>query len=116
MPRILLIDDDKDLRESVASGLEHHGFEVRIAGNVPKALTYISSESLDVLLSDLHAWCWRRAMRHANPLAVTMLLTSFPEMDAAAREILLQTDQILVKPMRVPIWWKRFGKALQLVV
>jgi len=33
---------------------------------------------------------------------VTILLTSFPEMDAASQAILLQTDQILVKPMDVP--------------
>jgi YesN/AraC family two-component response regulator len=40
-------------------------------------------------------------MRHANPKAVTMLLSAFPEMDAASRAILLQTDQILVKPMDI---------------
>jgi hypothetical protein len=31
-----------------------------------------------------------------------MLLSAFPEMDAAARAILLQADEILVKPMNVP--------------
>jgi YesN/AraC family two-component response regulator len=41
------------------------------------------------------------AMRHANPNAVTMLLSAFPEMDAAAHAILRQADQILVKPMDV---------------
>jgi ABC-type sugar transport system substrate-binding protein len=30
-----------------------------------------------------------------------MLLSAFPEMDAAAHAILLQTDEILVKPMDV---------------
>ena len=108
MPKILLVDDDKDLRQSLASVLEHHGFEVKTAGNVAEALTLISSESFDVLLSDLHmpgagdGLTVVSAMRHANPTAVTMLLTSFPEMDAAAHAILLQTDEILVKPMRVP--------------
>jgi hypothetical protein len=41
-------------------------------------------------------------MRHANPNAVTMLFSAFPEMDAAAQAILLQADQILVKPMNIP--------------
>jgi DNA-binding response OmpR family regulator len=108
MPKILLVDDDKDLRQSLASVLEHHGFEVMTAGNVAEALTLISSDSFDVLLSDLHmpgagdGLTVVSAMRHANPSAVTILLTSFPEMDAAAHAILLQTDEILVKPMRVP--------------
>jgi YesN/AraC family two-component response regulator len=42
------------------------------------------------------------AMRHANPKAVTMLLTAFPQMNAATQAILLQADEILVKPMDVP--------------
>jgi YesN/AraC family two-component response regulator len=40
-------------------------------------------------------------MRHANPKAVTILLSSFPEMSAATQAILLQADQILVKPMDI---------------
>ncbi len=42
------------------------------------------------------------AMRHANPDSVTLLLSSFPEMSAAANAILMQTDEILVKPMKIP--------------
>lgn len=42
------------------------------------------------------------AMRHANPEVVTLLLSAFPEMSAAANAILMQTDEILVKPMNVP--------------
>ena len=41
------------------------------------------------------------AMRHANPKAVTMILSAFPEMDAASHAIMLQADQVLVKPMNV---------------
>jgi CheY-like chemotaxis protein len=43
------------------------------------------------------------AMRHANPKAVTMLLSAFPEMGAAAHAIMLQADEILVKPMDVAV-------------
>jgi YesN/AraC family two-component response regulator len=42
------------------------------------------------------------AMRHANPDAVTLLLSAFPEMSEAANAILMQTDEILVKPMNIP--------------
>jgi hypothetical protein len=38
-------------------------------------------------------------MRHANPTAVTLPLSAFPEMEAAVKAILLQADEILVKPM-----------------
>jgi YesN/AraC family two-component response regulator len=74
---------------------------------VTEALKYISSDTFEVLLSDLHmpgagdGLTVVSAMRHANPKAVTILLSAFPEMDAAAHAILLQADEILVKPMNV---------------
>jgi CheY-like chemotaxis protein len=105
---ILLVDDDEPLRHTLAAVLQEHGFRVTTAGGVPEALKLISAGSYDVLLSDLHmpgrgdGLTVVSAMRHANPNAVTMLFSAFPEMGAAAQAILLQTDQILVKPMNIP--------------
>jgi len=105
--RILIVDDDDLILLSLKDVMEYEGFKVTAAANVPDALKLISSNIYDVLLSDLHmpgagdGLTVVSAMRHANPKAVTMLLTSFPEMDAASHAILLQTDQILVKPMNV---------------
>ena len=105
--RVLLVDDDEVVRMSLSFVLEQSGFTVTSAANVPEALKYISSESYDVLLSDLHmpgagdGLTVVSAMRHANPMAVTLLLSAFPEMNAAAQAILHQADEILVKPMDV---------------
>src|SRR5271170_8065817 len=106
--RILLVDDDEIVRSSLGCVLEHSGFIVTPAANVPAALKLISGpETYDVLLSDLHmpgagdGLTVVSAMRHANPQAVTLLLSAFPEMNAATQAILLQTDEILVKPMDV---------------
>ena len=106
--RILIVDDDDLILMSLKDVMKYEGFEVTAAANVPDALKLITSNIYDVLLSDLHmpnagdGLTVVSAMRHANPRAVTILLTSFPEMDAASQAILLQTDQILVKPMNVP--------------
>jgi YesN/AraC family two-component response regulator len=106
-PKILLVDDDELIRLSLNDVLQKEGFNVTSAGNVPEALKLISSNVYDVLLSDLHmpgagdGLTVVSAMRHANPKAVTMLLSGFPEMDAASHAILLQADQILVKPIKV---------------
>jgi CheY-like chemotaxis protein len=106
-PKILLVDDDELIRLSLNDVLQKEGFNVTSAGNVPEALKLISSNVYDVPLSDLHmpgagdGLTVVSAMRHANPKAVTMLLSGFPEMDAASHAILLQADQILVKPIKV---------------
>jgi ActR/RegA family two-component response regulator len=104
-PKVLLVDDDEVTLLTLSTVLTHNGFDVTTATIVPDALKLISSETYDVLLSDLHmpgagdGLTVVSAMRHSNPQAVTILLTSFPEMNAAAHAILLQTDEILVKSM-----------------
>lgn len=106
-PKILIVDDDDLIRLSLNDILQREGFNITSAANVPEALKLISSNAYDVLLSDLHmpgagdGLTVVSAMRHANPKAVTMLLSGFPEMDAASHAILLQADQILVKPIKV---------------
>jgi CheY-like chemotaxis protein len=105
--KVLLVDDDEVVRWTLGRVLEQNGFDITVAASVPQALKLISSESYDVLLTDLHmpgagdGLTVVSAMRHANPKAITLLLTAFPEMESAARAILLQADQILVKPMEV---------------
>jgi CheY-like chemotaxis protein len=83
------------------------GFQVVVAANVNDALSLIGSQTFDVLLSDLHmpnqgdGLTVVSAMRHANPKAVTLILSSYPAMKEAAEAILLQADGVLVKPMAV---------------
>jgi ActR/RegA family two-component response regulator len=103
--KALLVDDDEIALLMISNVLQHGGFDVATATNVSDALKLINVETYDVLLSDLHmpgagdGLTVVSAMRHSNPQTVTMLLTSFPEMNAAVRAILLQTDEILVKSM-----------------
>ena len=104
--RVLLVDDDEIVRMALTGALEQSGFVVTSAAGVPEALKLISGpEQYDVLLSDLHmpgagdGLTVVSAMRHANPKAVTLLLSAFPEMTAAVAAILQQADEILVKPI-----------------
>jgi CheY-like chemotaxis protein len=105
--RVLLVDDDEVIRTTLTGVLEQSGFAVTCATNVVEALKRITSEPYDALLSDLHmpgagdGLTVVSAMRHANPSAVTLLLSAFPRMEAATQALLLQADEILVKPMDV---------------
>ena len=107
IPKILLVDDDETIRETLSAILENSGFQVVVAANVNDALSLIGSQTFDVLLSDLHmpgpgdGLTVVSAMRHANPKALTLILSSYPAMKEAAEAILLQADDVLVKPMAV---------------
>jgi len=105
--RILLADDNDNIRTVFQEGLEGCGYEVVPVASVVEALRLISTEQFDVLLSELHlpeasdGFTIVNAMRHTQPNAATLLLSSYPVRQAAMTALLLQADQVLVKPIGV---------------
>jgi ActR/RegA family two-component response regulator len=107
-PTILLVDDNDAVRESLKAVLELSQFRVMTASNVPEAIHLIDTETFDVLLSDLHlpgagdGFTIVSAMRHKHPDAITLLFSGYPALKEAMDAILLQADEIMVKPMPIP--------------
>ncbi len=105
--RILLVDDDGAVRAMMTQGLERKGFEVVAAASVIEALRRIADESFDVLISDLHmpnpgdGFTVVSAMRHSQPNALTMLVSGYPDVQSAMAAILLEADEIIVKPFEI---------------
>lgn len=87
--KVLLVDDNENIRKSLRAILEVRGFHTSTATNVAEALHLIDTQSFDVLLSDLHmpgagdGLTVVSAMRHVNPKAVTLLFTGNPAMREA---------------------------------
>lgn len=103
--KVLLVDDDEGVRSSLRAILEVSKFHVTTASNVSEALHLIDTETFDVLLSDLHmpgaadGFTVVSAIRHKNPQAITLLFTGYPALKQAMNTILMQADEVLVKPM-----------------
>jgi CheY-like chemotaxis protein len=103
--RLLLVDDNDDIRAVFQEGMQGYGYEVVAAASVNEALKLISTEKFDVLLSDLHmpdagdGFTVVSAMRHAHPNAVTLVLSGYPALQEAMAAILLEADEVLVKPV-----------------
>src|SRR5436305_15274147 len=51
-PRVLIVDDNSDVRRLYAIGLNQRGYEVKLAANGAEAVERISSEKPDVVLLD----------------------------------------------------------------
>jgi len=102
--RVLLVDDDEAVRDMMSTTLEHKGFEVVPAASVTEALKLITTESFDVLITDLHmpnpsdGFAVVTAMRHSQPDALTLLVSGYPDVKSAMDAILLEADDIIVKP------------------
>jgi len=105
--KVLLVDDDAAVRAMMALTLEHKGFKVVSAANVTEALKHIANESFDVLLTDLHmpnpgdGFTVVTAMRHSQPDALTLLVSGYPDVQSAMAAILLEADEVIVKPFDV---------------
>ena len=102
--KVLLVDDDDAVRTMMTLTLEHKGFGVVPAANVTQALGLITTENFDVLITDLHmpnpsdGFAVITAMRHIQPKALTLLVSGYPDVKSAMDAILLQADEIIVKP------------------
>jgi DNA-binding response OmpR family regulator len=105
--RVLLVDDDGAVRAMMNEGLQRKGFEVAAAASVTEALRRIATESFDVLITDLHmpdpgdGFTVVSAMRHSQPNALTMLVSGYPDVQSAMAAILLEADEIVVKPFEI---------------
>src|SRR5208337_1373622 len=105
--KVLLVDDDDAVRSMMNATLEHRGFEVVAAASVTEALALIATESFDVLITDLHmpnpgdGFTVVSAMRHSQPNALTMLVSGYPDVQSAMAAILLEADEIVVKPFEI---------------
>src|SRR5579859_3179092 len=103
--KILLAEDGNDVRVALQEGLESLGFAVAPAASISEALRLISTEQFNVLLADLYlpdasdGFTVINAMRHTQPNAVTLVLSNYPVHRAAMTAILLQADQVLMKPI-----------------
>ena len=105
--KVLLVDDDEAVLELMSQSLKTKGFEVVAVGGVTDALKCISTEKFDVLITDLHmpnpgdGFTVISAMRHSQPDALTMLLSGFPDVKSAMEAIILEADEIVVKPVEI---------------
>lgn len=54
LPRVLIIEDDADLRGMLQSMLSHEGFSVETAEDGPSALVHIERGGIDLLIADIN--------------------------------------------------------------
>lgn len=102
--KILFVDDEPNIRLTLPTILQMHGYEVTSTGSVAEALAAMQSDRFDVLIADLNigqpgdGFTIVSAMRRTQPHAVTLILTGYPAFETALEAIRSQVDDYLVKP------------------
>ncbi|HLY98399.1 MAG TPA: response regulator [Candidatus Angelobacter sp.] len=117
-PRVLFVDDDPALRTMMPEVLVKFGFKVTVAETVAQALKFITTQTFDVLISDLNigqpgdGFTVVSAMRRTQPNAITFILTGYPAFETALEAIRQQVDDYLVKPADVQSMVEKILKRL----
>jgi ActR/RegA family two-component response regulator len=102
--RLLFVDDEANIRATLAPILTRYGFTVTVAATVAEALAYIKHETFDVLVTDLNLEKEAdgleviRAVRLVHPHCATIVLTGFASVDTAVAGIHLGIDDYISKP------------------
>ena len=102
--RILLVEDNDDLRETLQAALELSGHEVRVAANGKQGLERAQSAPLDIALIDLglpdiDGFVVAERLRQALPGVRLVALTGYGQPQDAQRVRAAGFDLHLVKPV-----------------
>ncbi len=68
-PRVLIVDDELDIRQAVAEVLAEEGYQVIVAGDGAEALAYLREFHphlvlLDLMMPGMNGWQFRAAQKH----------------------------------------------------
>jgi len=106
--RILFVDDEPRIAETMPQVLRQQGYQVTAVTSVQEALAQIASTQFDVLISDLNiseqddGLNVVGAMRRTQPGCLIFILTGFPGFDTALEAMRIQVDEYLIKPAPLP--------------
>ena len=107
-PRVLVVDDEAAMVETLARGLGRRGFTVRTATTGPLALAQLDEEDFDVVVSDvsMHPMtglelCER--VRAVRPDLPVILLTAFGSMETAVAALRSGAYDFLSKPIDIDL-------------
>ena len=105
--RVLVVDDEKDIRQGIGNFLEGSGFEVASGMNCEEAEGRVRSlrpdvAVLDYNLPDGNALELMPRLRTIDPLLPFIILTGFGSIELAVQAVKQGADQFLTKPADLP--------------
>ena len=102
--RLLLVDDDQHLLQSMGQWLDTQGFEIQMATNITEAKNCLSSASFDVALIDIRlgsedGFDLLEYCSNSIPQLVVMLMTGYATVDTGVEAVRRGAADLLTKPL-----------------
>lgn len=101
--KILLVDDDLLILQSISSTLEQEGYRVTTAANGDKAIELMNNSNFDLILTDLvmepvDGIGVLKKAKEINPEIIVIILTGYGDLISAVEALRLDADDYLLKP------------------
>lgn len=106
--RLLVVDDEENLRITTAAILEKEGYIVDTASSGDEAIALLANTDYDLVLTDLHMehgeglTVLNEIRRHA-PLTISVVLTGFASVESAIAALQEGAYDYLVKPCDIDV-------------
>jgi len=116
--KILIVDDDANLRESIRDNLELDGHNVTEAGSGSEAMRAIVTSYFDIILMDFNLPDKTgidviREIRNVNKESEILMLTAHASLDTALKAIQESVYDFLVKPVDFDYLKRTISKATE---
>lgn len=104
--RILVVDDDENIRIVFIMNLENMGYEVDSAANGQEALDKVSRRFynialIDIKLPDMEGTDLLNAFNEKRPKMKKIIVTGFPTLENAMKAVNEGADGYILKPVKI---------------
>ncbi len=118
MFKILIAEDDSELRRMFARVLVHQGYSIREAANGKEALDVLEHDYIDLVVSDImmpvmDGYELVKQLRDSGNMVPVLMITAKAEFDDMQRGFFSGSDDYMVKPVNVHEMVLRVGALLR---
>ena len=118
MFKILIAEDDSELRRMFARVLVHQGYSIREAANGKEALDILEHDYIDLVVSDImmpvmDGYELVKQLRASGSTVPVLMITAKTEFDDMQRGFFSGSDDYMVKPVNVHEMVLRVGALLR---
>ncbi len=116
--RILVVDDEEQMRELLTKVLSKNGYHVSVCGEGTEALALLEREPMDLVVTDvrmpgLGGMEALRAIKELNPEIVVIIMTAFGSIDQAVQAVKEGAYDYINKPFKIDEMLLTIEKALE---
>jgi CheY-like chemotaxis protein len=107
MPRILIVDDEPEIRAFMSDALGVFGYDVGAAADADEAFKLVARTRFDLVLSDLRlpglrGWDFVTRLRSVEPVPAVIMMTGSAPDDDDLRQVRDAGITVLHKPVQLP--------------